>query len=92
MVIPGSTIGIVGGGQLAKMICVAAANLGYKTHIYCPDKGSPAFQVTTEYTMCSYTDKKGLAAFAAKCDVITYELENIPKETIEYLEQYSPVR
>jgi 5-(carboxyamino)imidazole ribonucleotide synthase len=74
------------------MIAIAAANLGYKTHIYCPDKQSPAFQVTTEYTMSGYTDKKGLAAFASKVDVITYEFENIPRETIDYLEEFTPVR
>jgi 5-(carboxyamino)imidazole ribonucleotide synthase len=74
------------------MIAIAAANLGYKTHIYCPDKGSPAFQVTTEYTMLGYTDKVGLASFASKCDVITYEFENIPRETIDFLETYTPVR
>jgi len=88
----GSTIGIIGGGQLAKMITQAATTLGYKTHVYCPDKLSPSFQVTDSHTVGEYTDKKSLALFAANVDVITYEFENIPTETIEYVSQFVPVR
>jgi len=89
---PGSIIGILGGGQLARMICIAAAQLGYKTHIYCPDKCSPAFQVAESNTIADYGDQKSLCMFAGKIDVVTYEFENIPKETLEYLEQWVPVR
>jgi len=70
------------------MISVAAVQLGYKTHIYCPDEFSPAFQVTNKYTIGEYTDKKNLALFAGQVDVITYEFENIPNETVDYLSQF----
>jgi 5-(carboxyamino)imidazole ribonucleotide synthase len=74
------------------MIAASATQLGYKTHIYCPDKQSPAFQVTDSYTIADYADQKSLAMFAGKVDVVTYEFENIPKETIDYLSQWVLVR
>ncbi|KAL6060503.1 N5-carboxyaminoimidazole ribonucleotide synthase [Balamuthia mandrillaris] len=88
----GSVVGIMGGGQLAKMIITAATQLGYRTHVYCPDPHSPAFQVTDRKTVAPYLDKAALQMFAAEVDVITYEFENIPLETVQFLATMRPVR
>jgi 5-(carboxyamino)imidazole ribonucleotide synthase len=81
----GSTIGILGGGQLGRMLALAAAKLGLKSHIYCPDPHSPAFDVTPFKTVAAYDDAAALNAFAEQVDVITYEFENVPAETAEIL-------
>ncbi|MDP3314586.1 MAG: 5-(carboxyamino)imidazole ribonucleotide synthase [Devosia sp.] len=88
----GSTIGILGGGQLGRMLALAAARLGMKTHIYCPDEASPAFDVTPNKTVAAYADEAALAAFAASVDVITYEFENVPAHTAEFLSSLKPLR
>ncbi len=74
---PGSTIGIVGGGQLGRMLALAAAPLGYKCHIYAPDETPPAGEVAAKVTRGSFDDKTALARFASEVDVVTYEFENI---------------
>ncbi len=74
---PGSTIGIVGGGQLGRMLALAAAPLGYKCHIYAPDETPPAGEVAARVTRGSFADEAALARFAADVDVVTYEFENI---------------
>jgi len=90
---PGSTIGILGGGQLGRMLAQAAYNLGYKVHGYCPDEGStPLSQVTGQYTRAAYEDEAALAAFAAQVDVVTYEFENVPAQTVSHLIKSVPVR
>ncbi|UMY18310.1 5-(carboxyamino)imidazole ribonucleotide synthase [Methylobacterium organophilum] len=89
---PGGTIGIIGGGQLGRMIALAAANYGLKAHIYAPDADSPAFDVAAARTMAAYDDAQALAAFADAVDVVTYEFENIPHETAAVLEEHAPVR
>ncbi len=89
---PGSTIGILGGGQLARMLALAAAPLGLKCHIYAPEKDSPAFQVAAAHTIAAYGDEAALLAFAASVDVVTYEFENVPVETVLFLEKRIPVR
>jgi 5-(carboxyamino)imidazole ribonucleotide synthase len=89
---PGSTIGILGGGQLARMLALAAAPLGLKCHIYAPEKGSPAFQVSSAQTVAAYGDEVALKAFAVAVDVVTYEFENVPVETVSFLESLVPVR
>ncbi len=89
---PGSTIGILGGGQLGRMIALAAAPLGYRCHVFCPDGDSPAAMVAAAATVAAYDDEAALAAFADTVDVITYEFENIPAATVEFLEQRKPVR
>ena len=81
----GSTIGILGGGQLGRMMSIAAAKLGYKCHIYCPDIGNPAEQVSEKATHASYEDCEALERFAKEVDVVTYEFENIPVMTVEAL-------
>jgi 5-(carboxyamino)imidazole ribonucleotide synthase len=88
----GATIGILGGGQLGRMLSLAASRLGFKTHIYCPDKDSPAFEVTPHKTVAAYDDHAALGKFAAMVDVITYEFENVPAGTAEFLAPLKPLR
>ena len=78
MIAPGGTIGILGAGQLGKMLAEAAAKLGYKTHIYAPDEDPIAASVATHFTKADYTDSVALEKFAASVDVITLEFENVP--------------
>ena len=82
---PNGIIGIVGGGQLGRMLALAAAELGLKTHIYCPEDNCPAAQVATAFTQAPYDDMSALTAFAAEVDVVTYEFENIPVATVAQL-------
>ena len=82
---PNGTIGILGGGQLGRMLAMAAAELGLKTHIFCPDKNAPAYDTAAATTIAAYEDEKALAAFAAGVDVITYEFENVPAKTVAFL-------
>jgi len=89
---PGSTIGILGGGQLGRMLALAAARLGMKTHIYCPDAESPAFDVTPLKTVAAYDDLDALARFADAVDVVTYEFENVPAETAAAISARAPLR
>jgi 5-(carboxyamino)imidazole ribonucleotide synthase len=88
---PGSTIGILGSGQLGRMLAMAAARLGLKTHVYCEDSG-PAFDVATRTTKAGFDDTAALAAFAAKVDAVTYEFENVPIAAVEHLARLVPVR
>ena len=92
MIEPGATIGILGGGQLGRMTALAAATLGYRCHIFCPDSDSPAKQVTPYATTAEYTDRAALAAFADAVDIVTFEFENVPAETAEFLAALKPVR
>lgn len=88
----GSTIGILGGGQLGRMLSVAASRLGYKTHIFEPSENCPAADVAHTVTTAPYSDLAALRAFAASVDVITYEFENIPTEALDALEALRPIR
>jgi 5-(carboxyamino)imidazole ribonucleotide synthase len=85
MLPPGSTIGILGGGQLGRMIAGAAARLGYRCHIFNPEEGSPASLVTPFVTIAPFDDEAALARFAAAVDVVTFEFENVPAETAEFI-------
>ena len=78
MIEPGGTIGVLGGGQLGRMLAMAAAQLGYRCHIYAPDRGSVAADVSAEFTCAAWTDDNAMAAFAEACDVVTFEFENVP--------------
>jgi 5-(carboxyamino)imidazole ribonucleotide synthase len=82
---PGMIIGILGGGQLGRMLATAAADLGLSCHIYCPDAQSPAFAVAAARTIAAYDDEAALAAFAAAVDVVTFEFENVPVATARFL-------
>jgi 5-(carboxyamino)imidazole ribonucleotide synthase len=87
---PGSTIGIIGGGQLGRMLAVAAARLGYRTHVYAPDADSVAAEVAAGFTLGGFDDAAALAAFAAGVDVLTYEFENIPTAPLAGLKRLHP--
>lgn len=89
---PGDTIGILGGGQLGRMLALAAAPLGLKTHILCPDPDSPAFEVASTHTIAGYDDVSALDVFASAVDVVTYEFENVPGPTAAHLAARVPVR
>jgi 5-(carboxyamino)imidazole ribonucleotide synthase len=82
---PGSTIGIVGGGQLGRMLSVAAAQLGYKCHIFDPHPDPCAAHVSADFSRAAYDDVEALRAFGAKCDVVTYEFENLPVGPLQVL-------
>ncbi len=75
---PGSTLGILGGGQLGRMLAQSAASLGYRVHIFTPEENAPASQVSPHTTRAELTDEAALSAFGKACDVVTYEFENIP--------------
>ncbi len=89
---PGATIGILGGGQLGRMIAQAAARLGYRCHIYCPETDGPAAQVAARHTIGGFEDETRLRDFATAVDVVTYEFENIPAGPVEMLAEMVPVR
>lgn len=89
---PGSTIGILGGGQLGRMLALAAARLGLRSHIYCPEDDSPASHVTATTTRAAYDDEAALRRFATGVDVVTYEFENVPARTAQVLGEHVPVR
>ncbi len=88
---PGSTIGILGGGQLGRMLATAAAQLGYRTHVLAPDRESVAAQSASSLTRADYHNRIVLADFAEACDVVTYEFENIACDPVEWLAARVPV-
>ncbi|QUS35747.1 5-(carboxyamino)imidazole ribonucleotide synthase [Falsirhodobacter algicola] len=88
----GATIGILGGGQLGRMLAVAASRLGFRTHIFEPSANPPAADVAHAVTTAGYDDHAALRAFAAAVDVITYEFENIPTAALDVLEAERPIR
>ena len=89
---PGDTVGILGGGQLGRMLAQSAASLGLKTHIFCPDPHSPAFDVSATFTIAPYEDVDALNRFADAVSVVTYEFENVPGPTAAHLGAKVPVR
>jgi 5-(carboxyamino)imidazole ribonucleotide synthase len=89
---PHATIGIIGGGQLGRMTAMAAARLGYRSHIYAPEPDSPAFQIAAAHSIADYEDETALARFAEQVDVITFEFENISAESLAVLASRRPVR
>jgi 5-(carboxyamino)imidazole ribonucleotide synthase len=89
---PGGVIGILGGGQLGRMLAMAAARLGLKTHVYEPQPDCPAGQVAARHICAGYDDHAALAEFAAGVELITYEFENIPVPALDALEALRPIR
>ncbi len=89
---PGSSIGILGGGQLGRMAALAAAPLGYLVHVYSDIPESPAAAVSHRVTVADYRDEAALAAFADAVDAVTLEFENIPLATLDFLTERLPVR
>jgi 5-(carboxyamino)imidazole ribonucleotide synthase len=88
---PGSTIGIVGGGQLGRMLAMAAAQLGYKCHVYAPDEAPPAAEVAARFTRGGFDDEAALTRFGAEVDVATYEFENIAAGPLAALDAKAPL-
>ncbi len=82
---PGAVIGILGGGQLGRMAAQAAAQMGYRSHVYCPTAHEPASQVTDLCTVAAYDDWAALSVFADHVDVVTFEFENVPAATAAHL-------
>ena len=89
---PGSTIGILGGGQLGRMLAVAASRLGLKVHIYEPGANPTAGDVAAHVTTAAYDDRAALEAFAGSVDVVTYEFENVPTDALDLVEDRVPIR
>ncbi len=88
----GSAIGILGGGQLGRMLAVAAARLGFRTHIYEPSADAPAADMAARTTCAPWDDVDALTAFAQSCAVVTFEFENVPTASLDLLERLVPVR
>jgi len=88
----GSTIGILGGGQLGRMLSVAASRLGFKTHIFEPGANPPAGHVADAVTTAPYEDENALRAFANSCDVVTFEFENVPTAALDLIEAQVAIR
>jgi 5-(carboxyamino)imidazole ribonucleotide synthase len=89
---PGSVIGVLGGGQLGRMLSLEASKLGYRVHVFEPDAGCPAGQVSDVEVNASYSDGEALRRFAQEVDVVTYEFENIPIAALEAVADLAPVR
>lgn len=89
--LPGSTIGILGGGQLGRMLAIAAAQLGYRCHIYAPAGDNVAFDVAAQNTIAAYDDLDALKAFAKACDVVTFEFENVPVTPLQSIAGDVPI-
>ena len=89
---PGATIGILGSGQLGRMLAMAALKLGLRCHVYAPEREAPAYDAASERTIAAFDDEAALARFADAVDVVTYEFENVPIGCVEFLEKRKPVR
>lgn len=92
IVSPGATIGILGSGQLGRMLAIAALKVGLRTHIFAPESEAPAYDAAAARTIARFEDEDALARFAAEVDIVTYEFENVPVETVEFLAQRRTVR
>ena len=88
---PGATIGILGGGQLGRMLAMAAARLGLRTHVLDPGADGPAAQVATASTQAAWEDAEAVRRFAEGCDVVTYEWENVPSAALDAVEAVRPL-
>ncbi len=91
-ILPGSTIGVLGSGQLGRMFAIAARRMGYRVHTFSPDDDTPTGQVADWETTAAYEDLDAVRAFAERVDVVTFEFENIPSQTVERAAEYVPVR
>lgn len=91
VLLPEATLGVLGGGQLGRMFCMAARNMGYRTVVLDPDSKSPAARVADFHIQGDYTDTDSLAKMAEMCDAITTEFENVPAESLQFLSSQKPV-
>ena len=87
--LPGATVGILSGGQLGRMMALAAAKIGLKASIFAPDKEAPAFEVSAFQSCADYDDSAALERFARQADAVTYEFENIPADALSVIEKHS---
>ena len=92
MILPGQTVGVLGGGQLGRMLALAAARLGLKCHVYTPEADSPAAEVAGACTVAAYDDEAALGAFARAVDVVTFEFENVPRRAAETVAALAKLR
>jgi len=92
IILPGSTLGMLGGGQLGRMFTIAARTMGYEVIVLDPDSESPAGKLATNHICADYADEVALGYIAKNCDAITTEFENVPASTLELLAKSSPVR
>ncbi|MFW2373683.1 MAG: 5-(carboxyamino)imidazole ribonucleotide synthase [Gammaproteobacteria bacterium] len=91
MLLPGACLGVLGGGQLGRMFCVAARTMGYTTVVLDPDPGSPAGHIADHHIQAGFTDNHALDQLLSLCDAVTTEFENVPAQSLEYLAQSKPV-
>jgi 5-(carboxyamino)imidazole ribonucleotide synthase len=84
-ILPGATLGVLGGGQLGRMFCAAARTMGYRTVVLDPDPNSPAGQLADHHILANYHDSDALDKLAAQCDVVTTEFENVPAQSMHQL-------
>ncbi len=92
MILPGTTIGVLGGGQLGRMFCEAARTLGYRTVVLDPDPRSPAGHVADVHIEADYTDQKALQKMGERCTAVTVEFENVPADAMSHLDRFCRVR
>jgi 5-(carboxyamino)imidazole ribonucleotide synthase len=91
MILPGGTIGILGGGQLGRMLIQAGRPMGYRFHIFCPEANSTAGRIADTFTQAAYDDFEALERFARSVDCITFEFENIPSDSLNKLSEITPI-
>ncbi|HIQ07638.1 MAG TPA: 5-(carboxyamino)imidazole ribonucleotide synthase, partial [Thiotrichaceae bacterium] len=91
MLLPGSTLGMLGGGQLGRMFTIAARTMGYNVIVLEPDPDSPAGQLADKHIVATYDDKAALEKLGKACDVVTTEFENIPAVVLNQLTKYCSV-
>jgi 5-(carboxyamino)imidazole ribonucleotide synthase len=91
-ILPGSTIGVLGSGQLGRMFAMAARRMGYLVHTFSPETDTPTGQISDIEVTASYDDLEAVREFARRVDVVTFEFENIPSETVESVAEFVPVR
>jgi 5-(carboxyamino)imidazole ribonucleotide synthase len=90
--LPGSTIGVMGGGQLGRMFAIAARRMGYRVHTFSPDEDTPTGQLSDLEVAAAYDDESAVRTFAKNVDVLTFEFENIPSQTVEWCAAHCVVR
>ena len=91
MILPGATLGVLGGGQLGRMFCVAARTMGYRVVVLEPDPQSPAGAFADEHLQADYDDPAALAHMGRTCEAVTTEFENVPAESLHYLQTHCRV-
>ena len=91
-ILPGATLGVMGSGQLGRMFAIAARRMGYRVHTFSPDNDTPTGQVADREVTAGYDDEKAVRDFAKEIDVLTFEFENVPSQTVEWVAAHCPVR